>query len=142
MASPIRVEREPEPPLRFMRPVAGALQSPFAYRWGRLHSGVDLDGETGDPVRAALPGVVTAVGYLRSYSGYGLSVRIRHNARLETLYAHLVAAEVRAGEAVRGGDVIARVGCTGSCTGSHLHFEVRVRGNPMDPLRYIGRRLR
>jgi murein DD-endopeptidase MepM/ murein hydrolase activator NlpD len=125
-----------------MRPVPGTLQSPFAYRWGRLHSGADLDGETGDPVRAALPGVVTAVGYLRNYSGYGLSVRIRHDARLETLYAHLVSADVRVGEAVQGGDVIARVGCTGSCTGPHLHFEVRVRGNPVDPLRYIGRELR
>ncbi len=124
------------------RPVTGALQSPFGYRWGRLHSGVDLDGETGDPVRAALPGAVTAVGYLRNYSGYGLSVRIRHGRRLQTLYAHLSSASVRVGEPVEDGQLIGRVGCTGSCTGSHLHFEVRVRGRPVDPLRYIGQIVR
>jgi murein DD-endopeptidase MepM/ murein hydrolase activator NlpD len=139
LAVPSTAETEP---LRMGRPVPGALQSPFGYRWGRLHSGVDLDGNTGDPVRAALPGVVSAVGYLRNYSGYGLSVRIRYDRRLQTLYAHLSSENVRIGESVEGGQVIGRVGCTGSCTGSHLHFEVRVRGNPVDPLEYMGRNLR
>jgi murein DD-endopeptidase MepM/ murein hydrolase activator NlpD len=122
---------------RWIRPVRGILQSPFAYRWGRMHNGVDLDGHTGDPVRAALSGVVTGAGYLRSYSGYGLTVRIRHDRGIQTMYAHLSAAAVRVGHPVRGGDVIGRVGCTGSCTGDHLHFEVRAAGKLVNPLRYI-----
>jgi len=125
-------------PVRFGYPVPGSLQSPFGYRWGRLHSGVDLDGETGDPVRAALPGRVTAAAYLRHYSGYGLTVKIRHGRWLVTMYAHLSSARVRVGQEVRQGDVIGRVGCTGSCTGSHLHFEVHVRGKATDPLRFLG----
>jgi murein DD-endopeptidase MepM/ murein hydrolase activator NlpD len=129
------------PPVRFGVPVPGALQSPFGYRWGRLHSGVDLDGETGDPVRAALPGRVTAAGYLNHYSGYGLTVKIRHDDGLATMYAHLSSANVRVGQEVRQGEVVGRVGCTGSCTGSHLHFEVRVRGMLTDPLGFLGKRL-
>jgi murein DD-endopeptidase MepM/ murein hydrolase activator NlpD len=128
-------------PLRFAYPVPGSLQSPFGYRWGRLHSGVDLDGETGDPVRAALPGRVTAAAYLRDYSGYGLTVKIRHGRWLVTMYAHLSSASVRVGQEVRQGEVIGRVGCTGSCTGSHLHFEVHVRGKATDPLQFLGKRL-
>jgi murein DD-endopeptidase MepM/ murein hydrolase activator NlpD len=134
VASPVKPKRGPP---RFQAPVPGALESPYGYRWGRMHNGVDLEGETGDPVRAALPGVVTAAGYLRSYSGYGLTVRVRHGGRIETMYAHLSSASVRVGEPVAAGDMIGRVGCTGSCTGNHLHFEVRVRGALVDPLRYI-----
>ena len=132
----------PQPePVRVAFPVPGAVMSPFGYRWGRLHSGVDLDGETGDPVRAALPGRVAAVGYLNHYSGYGLVVKVRHSRRLVTMYAHLSATNVRVGETVEQGDVLGRVGCTGSCTGSHLHFEVRVNGTPVDPMRFLGKRL-
>jgi murein DD-endopeptidase MepM/ murein hydrolase activator NlpD len=126
-------------PVRFERPVPGALQSPFGYRWGRFHSGVDLDGESGDLVRAALPGRVTAVGWLHNYSGYGLVVKLRHDGGLATMYAHLSAARVRVGQEIQQGDVIGRVGCTGSCTGSHLHFEVRVHGRLMDPMRFLGK---
>jgi murein DD-endopeptidase MepM/ murein hydrolase activator NlpD len=132
----------PEPePVRFGVPVPGSVQSGFGYRWGRMHWGVDLDGETGDPVRAALPGRVTAAGYLHHYFGYGLTVRIRHEDGLVTMYAHLSSARVRVGQEIRQGDVVGHVGCTGSCTGSHLHFEVHVRGRATDPLQFLGRRL-
>ena len=132
---------KPAPSLRMERPVPGALQSCFCYRWGRFHSGVDLDGETGDPVRAALPGRVTAVGWLRNYSGYGLVVKVRHDSRLLTMYAHLSATRVRVGQDVARGQVIGRVGCTGSCTGSHLHFEVHLQGKAVDPMRFLGKRV-
>ena len=131
-----------QPVTQWVRPVPGLLQSPFAYRWGRMHNGVDLDGHTGDPVRAALPGYVMAAGYLRNYSGYGLTVRLQHAGRIQTMYAHLSSASVRPGEPVNAGEVIGRVGCTGSCTGDHLHFEVHVRGKLVNPLRYIRARVR
>jgi murein DD-endopeptidase MepM/ murein hydrolase activator NlpD len=123
-------------------PLNGPLQSGFGLRWGRMHWGVDLDGYSNTVVRAALPGVVTRVGWLRNYSGYGLVVKIRHRGRLETMYAHLAKALVRPGETVPIGEVIGVAGCTGSCTGTHLHFEVHVRGKAVDPLRFLGRSVR
>jgi murein DD-endopeptidase MepM/ murein hydrolase activator NlpD len=123
-------------------PLNGALQSGFGYRWGRMHWGLDLDAYSNTVVRSALPGVVTRVGWLRNYSGYGLVVKIRHRGRLETMYAHLARALVKPGEAVPIGEVIGVAGCTGSCTGTHLHFEVHLRGRAVDPLRFLGKRVR
>ena len=122
-------------------PVDGLLQSGFGYRWGRMHWGVDLDADAGTPVRAALPGVVTAAGWLTNYSGYGLVVKIRHEGKVETMYAHLSRALVRRGEWVPQGQVVGRAGCTGSCTGTHVHFEVHLRGKQVDPLRFLGKPL-
>lgn len=129
-------------PLSMRAPVDGLLQSGFGYRWGRMHWGVDLDAHFGTPVRAALPGTVVAAGWLRNYSGYGLVVKIRHEGRLQTMYAHLSRALVRRGEQVVQGQVVGRAGCTGSCTGTHVHFEVRLRGKQVDPLRFLGKRVR
>jgi murein DD-endopeptidase MepM/ murein hydrolase activator NlpD len=123
-------------------PLDGPLQSGFGYRWGRMHWGVDLDAYSNTVVRTALPGVVTRVGWLRNYSGYGRVVIIRHRGRLKTMYAHLARALVGPGEAVPVGEVIGVAGCTGSCTGTHLHFEVHLRGRAVDPLRYLGRSVR
>jgi murein DD-endopeptidase MepM/ murein hydrolase activator NlpD len=122
-------------------PVDGLLQSGFGYRWGRMHWGVDLDAHAGTPVRAALPGTVSATGWLRDYSGYGLVVKIRHQGRVETMYAHLSRALVRRGQRVGQGQVVGRAGCTGSCTGTHVHFEVRLGGKQVDPLQFLGKRL-
>jgi murein DD-endopeptidase MepM/ murein hydrolase activator NlpD len=123
-------------------PLDGPLQSGFGYRWGRMHYGLDLDGYSNTVVRAALPGFVTQVGWLPNYSGYGLVIKIRHRGGLETMYAHLSKPLVKRGQAVPIGQVIGVAGCTGSCTGTHLHFEVHVRGKPVDPLRYLGRSVR
>ena len=135
-----------EPRLRsaesFVVPLAGPLESKFGSRWGRTHSGVDIAVLRTNAVRAALPGLVTAVGYLESYSGYGNTVKIRHAGGVATMYAHLASANVRPGEWVARGDLIARAGCTGSCTGPHLHFEVRLRGRLVDPLRFLPKTLR
>ena len=118
-------------------PLSGRFESPFGYRWGRLHAGIDVSVLRDDRVGAALPGVVTAAGWLPEYSGYGLVVRIRHGGGLSTLYAHLARAAVKRGQEVEAGQLIGRAGCTGSCTGQHLHFEVHERGKPVDPLRFL-----
>ena len=131
------VERE-----SFAVPLKGPLHSPFGSRWGRVHDGIDIAVLGTDEVRAALPGVVTAVGYLPGYEGYGNVVKLRHARGLATMYAHLASAGVRVGQDVERGQRIARAGCTGSCTGPHLHFEVRVNGRLVDPLRYLEGRVR
>jgi murein DD-endopeptidase MepM/ murein hydrolase activator NlpD len=120
-------------------PLRGPFESPFGYRWGKLHSGIDFAVLGDDRVRAAFPGIVSAVGWLPSHSGYGLVVKIRHGDGLSSMYAHLARALVRRGQTVEAGRLIGRAGCSGSCTGQHLHFEVHERGKPVDPLRYLGK---
>jgi murein DD-endopeptidase MepM/ murein hydrolase activator NlpD len=121
----------------FVLPLAGRLESGFGYRWGRLHAGLDIGVLGTDRVLAARGGVVTKVGYQPHYAGYGNVVVIRHGDGLSTLYAHLAAYGVRIGDEVERGESIGRAGCTGSCTGEHLHFEVRVKGKPVNPLRFF-----
>jgi murein DD-endopeptidase MepM/ murein hydrolase activator NlpD len=125
-------------PAKWTVPLEGRFESPFGYRWGQLHAGIDVSVLADDRVRAAYPGVVTAAGWLPHYSGYGLVVKIRHGDGISTLYAHLAQALVRPGQSVKAGRLIGRAGCTGSCTGQHLHFETHVRGRPVDPLRFLG----
>ena len=126
----------------FAAPLRGPLHSHFGYRWGRLHAGIDIAVLATDRVRAARSGIVVASGYLAGYSGYGHTVEIRHGRGMTTLYAHLSSASVRIGQRVERGEAIALAGCTGSCTGPHLHFEVRLRGKPVDPLPYLKGRVR
>lgn len=125
---------------RWLVPLDGPLGSPFGPRWGRVHQGIDIEGWAETRVRAARTGVVKAVGWLNGYDGLGLVVRIRHEDGFESLYAHLAQSRVKRGDVVTGGQLIARAGCTGSCTGVHLHFELRKRGKLVDPLGYLGRK--
>jgi murein DD-endopeptidase MepM/ murein hydrolase activator NlpD len=118
----------------FIWPLNGAINSPFGPRWGRMHTGIDIDGTAGDPIVASKAGRVILAQY---YSGYGNAIIIDHGGGFATLYGHLSAFDVRNGEDVAQGQIIGRVGCTGSCTGDHLHFEVRVNGSPVDPLDYL-----
>ncbi|MEA2433482.1 MAG: hypothetical protein QOG54_939 [Actinomycetota bacterium] len=118
----------------FIWPLNGAINSPFGPRWGRMHTGIDIDGVTGDPIVASKAGRVILA---QAYSGYGNAIIIDHGGGFATLYGHLSAFDVRSGEDVAQGQIIGRVGCTGSCTGDHLHFEVRVNGTPVDPLDYL-----
>jgi murein DD-endopeptidase MepM/ murein hydrolase activator NlpD len=115
-------------------PVNGSVVSPFGQRWGRLHAGVDITGRAGTPIRAAATGQVAIAGPM---GGYGNYVCIQHTARLSTCYAHLSRFATRKGEVVRQGQVVGLVGCTGHCFGDHLHFETRVDGRPVDPMRYL-----
>jgi murein DD-endopeptidase MepM/ murein hydrolase activator NlpD len=123
-----------------LMPLDGPVHSNFGYRWGRLHAGIDIAVLGTDRVRAPAEGVVTFTGWRENYSGYGLIVQLRHEERLTTMYAHLARATVKSGEVVERGDLLGYAGCTGSCTGQHLHFEVRRGGRLVDPLRVIGQR--
>ncbi|RZJ86093.1 MAG: LysM peptidoglycan-binding domain-containing protein, partial [Hymenobacter sp.] len=107
------------------------ITSGFTFRWGRWHFGVDLDLETGDSVRAAFDGVIRISKW--DGGGYGNYLLVRHYNGLETLYGHLSKALVPVGTFVRAGQVIGLGGSTGRSTGSHLHFEVRYEGNPINP---------
>jgi virulence factor Mce-like protein len=115
-------------------PIEGTLTSPFGPRGGAMHEGIDIDGETGDPVAASAAGTVLMAGY---YSGYGNAVIVDHGDGLTTLYGHLNGFAVSAGQRVAQGQTIGFVGSTGHSTGSHLHFEIRVGGLPVDPLPYL-----
>lgn len=115
-------------------PVSGPITSPFGWRWGRLHQGIDIGASTGTPIRAAAAGTIIYCGW---ESGYGNLVVIDNGGNLATAYGHQSAIAVTCGQQVSQGQVIGYVGCTGECTGPHLHFEVRVDGNPVDPMGYL-----
>ena len=100
----------------------------------RGHTGMDLAVPTGTPVRAALPGTVTAAQY---HSSYGYYVMIDHGNGLSTLYAHNSQLLVRVGQTVEAGDIVSLSGSTGRSTGPHLHFEVRVSGQRTNPRYYL-----
>jgi murein DD-endopeptidase MepM/ murein hydrolase activator NlpD len=133
----VRVEPLPAPepePSALEWPADGELTDGFGPRWGRLHSGLDIGILRRLRVVAAADGRVSAAGYLPGYAGYGLVVVVDHRGGHETLYAHLSRVDVRQGEWVRGGRPLGLAGCTGSCAGTHLHFELRRRGRAVDPL--------
>jgi murein DD-endopeptidase MepM/ murein hydrolase activator NlpD len=118
----------------FQWPVAGPITSPFGMRWGTLHPGIDIGVPIGTPIHAAGAGTVVWCGWM---SGYGNLVMIDHHNGLATLYGHQSRVAVSCGQNVTTGDVIGYSGCTGFCTGPHVHFEVRVNGTPVDPLGYL-----
>jgi murein DD-endopeptidase MepM/ murein hydrolase activator NlpD len=120
----------------YIWPVHGPITSPFGYRIhpitgsSRFHSGLDIAVGYGVPVQAADNGVVIEAGWV---GGYGNCVIIDHGGGWTTLYGHNSSLDVSAGQTVRQGQIIARVGSTGMSTGPHCHFEVRYQGNPVDP---------
>jgi murein DD-endopeptidase MepM/ murein hydrolase activator NlpD len=116
----------------------GWRRNPLGFRW-KHHSGIDLAGDPGDPVWAAAPGTVLESGW---NAGYGRVVVIDHGYGITTLYAHQTRLMVQEGQEVRRGQQIGTVGNTGRSTGPHLHFEVRLDGNAVDPLDYLGSRRR
>ncbi|MDR7597389.1 MAG: M23 family metallopeptidase, partial [Armatimonadota bacterium] len=118
----------------YLWPARGVVTSRFGTRWRRHHTGVDIAAPRGTPIHAARDGRVVRAGW---YGGYGLVVVLDHGDGMETWYGHASAVLVRVGQQVDRGQVIGRVGCTGACTGPHVHFEVRVRGQPVNPLRYL-----
>ena len=119
---------------RFVRPAPGPMTGWWGERRrGHLHTGMDINGETGDPVVAAAYGTVSHAGPApKGYSGYGNLVIIDH-AGFQTAYAHLSRVNVTVGQIVDPGTLIGAIGTSGSVTGSHLHFEVRINGKPVDP---------
>jgi murein DD-endopeptidase MepM/ murein hydrolase activator NlpD len=117
-----------------MWPVSGPVTSPFGWRWGRMHEGIDIGVAYGTPIHAAASGTVIYCGW---ESGYGNLVVIDHGGGIATAYGHQSSIAAACGQQVSQGDVIGYVGSTGHSTGPHLHFEVRVNGNPVDPLGYL-----
>lgn len=121
-------------------PASGEITSPFGYRthpiWGTTiyHAGIDIGVDEGVPVHAADGGTVVWSGWM---GGYGYAVVIDHGNGLSTLYGHNSELVVSEGEAVGKGQVIAYAGSTGNSTGPHVHFEVRVNGDPVDPMGYL-----
>ena len=121
------------PRLRYAKmPLATTpVTSGFAFRGYRWHYGMDLDLETGDSVKSAYDGVVRISAW--DGGGYGNYILVRHYNGLETIYGHLSKALVPVGTFVKAGQLIGYGGSTGRSTGSHLHFEVRYQGNPINP---------
>jgi murein DD-endopeptidase MepM/ murein hydrolase activator NlpD len=125
---------------QFLWPANGPLVSEFGMRrhpiFGdtRMHSGIDIAAPHGSPVIAADAGQVIYVGVM---SGYGNVVIVDHGGGLATTYNHLSSFAVSSGQPVSRGALLAGVGCTGYCTGPHLHFEVRVNGTPVDPMPFL-----
>ena len=115
-------------------PVSGPVVSPFGYRWGRLHAGIDIAVPYGTPIHAAAAGTVVLAGWV---GGYGNYTCVDHGGGMATCYAHQSSYAVSQGAAVSQGQLIGYVGCTGHCFGPHLHFEVRINGTPVDPLGYL-----
>jgi murein DD-endopeptidase MepM/ murein hydrolase activator NlpD len=124
------------------KPVVGEvdMSSPFGMRLdpflGRpaVHTGIDLRGETGEPVHATAAGRISIAG---REGGYGNMVEITHGNGLATRYGHLSHIDVKVGQPVRIGDVIGRIGSTGRSTGPHLHYETRINGEAVDPQKFL-----
>lgn len=121
-------------------PCNGVITSPYGYRVHPIfgttiyHSGMDIGVDYGTPIHAADSGTVIYSGWI---SGYGNAVIIDHGGGVQTLYGHNQSLNVSEGESVAKGSVIAYAGSTGNSTGPHCHFEVRVNGEPADPMAYL-----
>ena len=114
-------------------PAQGTVTSPFGNDAGRWHPGLDIGILQSLDVRAAADGVVKLAGYMPGYDGSGAIVVVQLRNRYSTLYAHLSQPLVHPGQRVEAGQRIGIAGCTGWCTGTHLHFELRYRGDAIDP---------
>ena len=117
-------------------PAAGYVSSPYGLRFDgtEFHQGIDIAADMGTPIVATADGVVTAAGW---NGGYGNMVDVDHGGGIVTRYGHASAVAVTVGQQVRRGEVIAYVGSTGRSTGPHVHYEVRVDGQPVNPAGYL-----
>ncbi len=118
----------------FIWPVHGSITSGFGPRWGRMHEGLDITGGSGTPIAAAANGTVIIAGW---NGGYGQLVVVDHGGGVSTAYAHLSSIAVSVGQGVGQGSVVGGMGTTGSSTGVHLHFEVRLNGGAVNPIGYL-----
>jgi murein DD-endopeptidase MepM/ murein hydrolase activator NlpD len=120
-----------------LNPVDGSINAGFGWRvipWPEFHRGVDLSADYGQPVHAAADGVVVAAGW---DGGFGIKVALDHANGYQTWYAHLSRVAVSPGQRVRKGETIAFVGATGEATGPHLHYQVMLDGQAIDPAPYL-----
>ncbi len=131
----------PPPPPRWVWPTYGSVSSYFGPRWGSFHYGLDVANRTWTPIVAARSGQVVEAGWCR---GYGYCVKIDHGGGVQTIYGHLVDQPVvTAGTTVTIGQLIGHMGSTydasggGYSTGNHLHFEIKINGRAVDPLKFL-----
>lgn len=113
------------------------FNSPYGMRWGKLHTGIDLVAPEGTPYVAMHGGTVTKAGW---FGGYGYAVIVQHPDGSEAIYGHSSAVTVKEGQQVKAGDQLGLVGNTGHSYGSHLHLEIHVNGQPLDPVPWLADR--
>lgn len=118
----------------FSWPTSGSVTSEYGQRWGRLHAGMDIANSTGTAIAAAKGGTVIHAG---PQGGYGNLVLISHGGGFTTAYAHMSSVAVSAGQTVSTGTFLGGMGCTGSCTGTHVHFEIRTSSGAVNPRSYL-----
>jgi murein DD-endopeptidase MepM/ murein hydrolase activator NlpD len=126
-------QRERGRSLDFRWPADGVVTSPYGQDGARWHPGIDIGILNSLDVRAAASGLVAQVGFVRGFDGYGSVVVLQHGDGYSTLYAHLAKPLVGVGAYVGQGELIAEAGCSGWCTGTHLHFELRHGNVATDP---------
>ena len=120
-----------------LNPVGGGIAAAYGWRvdpWPEFHRGLDLEADYGTPVHAAADGVISSAGW---DGGFGNKVDVNHENGYHTWYAHLSRFAVTVGQRVRKGDIIAYVGATGEATGPHLHYQVMLGGQAIDPAPYL-----
>jgi len=125
----------PELGISFISPVSGVITSRYGYRGGEKHTGLDIGASTGTPIKAIASGTVLYSG--NAGNGFGNYIRISHGDGIETLYGHCSALYVTAGQWVEQGEIIGAVGSTGRSSGPHLHLEIRVNGDSVNPEYYV-----
>ncbi|WP_195265986.1 MULTISPECIES: peptidoglycan DD-metalloendopeptidase family protein [unclassified Clostridium] len=113
----------------------GYMTSGYGERWNSFHKGIDIAGNIGDDVLVAMDGEITYAQY--NDGGYGNLIMVKHEDNMVTYYGHLSDFYVKVGDKVKKGDIIGAIGNTGFSTGPHLHFELRVDNDPVDPTNYI-----
>ncbi|MDR1226021.1 MAG: peptidoglycan DD-metalloendopeptidase family protein [Prevotellaceae bacterium] len=118
----------------YCHPTHNVITSRFGFRRWKFHYGVDLRVKTGDPISCAFDGKVRIAKQGRAYGNY---VVVRHYNGLETTYAHLSKILVKVNDEIKAGDLVGLGGNTGRSTGSHLHYEMRYLGEPIDPTSLI-----
>ncbi len=120
--------------INFIWPAKGTISSGFGLRHGRMHDGIDITRDGNREIRSAASGTIVFAG---NKKGYGRTIIVSHGNGLTTLYAHNAKLFIKKGNRVKRGVIIAKMGTSGKSKGIHLHFEVRLRNKPQNPLRYL-----
>jgi murein DD-endopeptidase MepM/ murein hydrolase activator NlpD len=133
LVAPAGAHTDGGPQIALEWPASGLVTRGFGWDGPEFHKGIDIGTLRSLDVDAAAPGVVESIGYAPGFDGYGNIVLVNLGSGFAALYAHLSAVAVTPGDAVYTGQRLGQAGCTGWCTGTHLHFELREDGTAVDP---------